>query len=94
MNIYKIQIQGETDCVYSNFLYEAKTFYCNLTDIFPHEFNESCAIEIIPPDEWGKWIVIDIDIHNEDGSHPILYTFEEYLKTAVETEIIYTTTYN
>jgi PHD/YefM family antitoxin component YafN of YafNO toxin-antitoxin module len=93
MNVYEIRTNGEKEWICASTLFECLKFYHGLNDLAITDFDDDDDVVLIPEEDWPLMNVIDTDETDETGEHPILHTFEQYMKTATSVDIIATTAY-
>lgn len=86
LKIFEIRSGGEKQwiCAYTNI--QALKILLNLEDTGLNEYDDKDEIVEIPKEEWPKMLIRNSD---EDD----FTTFEEYMKTATNPDIIATTIY-
>lgn len=90
MNVYEFRVSGEKEWICANTIIEALQFYYSLNSIDLVEFSETDDIVLVPESEWASMEILDIEAADEDS---VNQTFAQYMKTAIEPDIIATTCY-
>ena len=92
--IYEIRMAGEKEWICADTAIEALKFYQNLADIDLSDFEDNDDIVEVPKEKWSEMKIHDMESAILDiGEHPVIETFEEYMKHAEFAEIIATTNY-
>ena len=93
MKIYKFEFDN-TDWVAGPNKQAIVEWYLNHTGMGLSDLMEM-DIQSVPRDEWKDGVIVDIESYDENGEHPVIETFEDYvLRMEPHTvEIIATTGY-
>lgn len=90
MNVYEINENNISSLICADTAIEALKYYESITDIGLVYYDITDDIIMVPREEWGEREILDVEGWTEEFGYSILQTVEEYMKTAVNTEIIAT----
>lgn len=93
--IYEIKIGYEKFWVCADTAIEALKTYLYVTDTDMIELENEDDIIEVPKEKWDKMNIVDIEAEMDDeGNHPVIMTFSQYMETeATSSHIIALTNY-
>lgn len=91
MNAYQLEVNGETEIVAANTIFEAIKYYASLNDLSLSDFDNNDTIEEIQPQTWNDFTIRNTDFDPNDKDDKEEFTLSEMMEGIVEPELISTT---